>query len=113
MRRVLVLLLAVLAAATACTSSGGGSADPPPIRIGAIYPLSGTQGPGGVEEFLGVQVAAQLVNRDGGGRQAGRPRRRRPGLPGRSDRGEARPQRDLLRPRPPRPAAAPPGRLAA
>jgi branched-chain amino acid transport system substrate-binding protein len=71
MRRVLVLLLAALAAATACTSSGGGSADPPPIRIGAIYPLSGTQGPGGVEEFLGVQVAAQLVNRDGG--VAGRP----------------------------------------
>jgi branched-chain amino acid transport system substrate-binding protein len=43
-------------------SSGDGDA----LRIGAIYPLSGTQGPGGVEEFQGVQVAADLANADGG-----------------------------------------------
>jgi branched-chain amino acid transport system substrate-binding protein len=38
----------------------------PPLRIGAVYPLSGTQGPGGIEEFHGVEVAAELAN-DGGG----------------------------------------------
>jgi len=37
-----------------------------PIRVGALYPLSGTQGPGGREEFHGVQLAADLVNDDGG-----------------------------------------------
>jgi branched-chain amino acid transport system substrate-binding protein len=63
MRRVLILLLAVLAAATACTPR---PAEPTPIRIGAVYPLSGTQGAGGVEEFRGVQVAAELANRAGG-----------------------------------------------
>jgi branched-chain amino acid transport system substrate-binding protein len=63
MRRVLILLLAVVAAATACTPR---PAEPTPIRIGAVYPLSGTQGAGGVEEFRGVQVAAELANRAGG-----------------------------------------------
>ncbi len=59
--RPLALLLALLLAAAACTG------DPPePVRVGAIYPLSGTQGMGGIDEFHGVQVAAELVNADGG-----------------------------------------------
>jgi branched-chain amino acid transport system substrate-binding protein len=58
--RPLALLLALLLVA-ACTG------DPPkPVRIGAIYPLSGSQGMGGVDEFHGVRVAAELVNADGG-----------------------------------------------
>lgn len=62
-----VMLVGGLVALNACT------AGPPeePIRIGAVYPLSGTQGPGGVDEFRGVQVAVGLANEDGGVR--GRP----------------------------------------
>jgi branched-chain amino acid transport system substrate-binding protein len=39
---------------------------PVPITVGAIYPLSGSQGPGGVDEHRGVLLAADLVNADGG-----------------------------------------------
>ena len=37
-----------------------------PIRIGALYPLSGSQASGGKEEYHGVQTAASLVNSAGG-----------------------------------------------
>ena len=56
----LVVALAMLAGVS-CTSSS-----PEPIRIGAVYPLSGAQGPGGVDEFDGVRLAVQLANADGG-----------------------------------------------
>jgi branched-chain amino acid transport system substrate-binding protein len=36
------------------------------IRIGALYPLSGSQSSGGTEEYHGVQIAAQLINASGG-----------------------------------------------
>ena len=36
------------------------------IRVGAVYPLSGSQGPGGIDEHRGVMLAADLVNQDGG-----------------------------------------------
>lgn len=55
------VLLMTLVAATACADGAQ-----EPIRIGAVYPLSGTQGPGGVDEFHGVELAVQLVNEDGG-----------------------------------------------
>ena len=59
--RPLALLL-VLPLLASCTA-----ADPPePVRIGAVYPLSGTQGMGGIDEYQGVRVAAELVNADGG-----------------------------------------------
>ena len=67
MRRPAAIVLALgLLGAAACTPES-----PAPLRIGAVYPLSGTQGPGGVDEFHGVQVATQLVNAGGGvqGRQ--------------------------------------------
>jgi branched-chain amino acid transport system substrate-binding protein len=62
MRRAAALLaaLALVAATGSCASS------PEPIRIGALYPLSGSQGPGGIEEHRGVLLAAELVNADGG-----------------------------------------------
>ena len=59
--RPLVVLLVLLLVAS-CTSS-----DPPePVRVGAIYPLSGTQGMGGIDEYHGVRVAAELINAEGG-----------------------------------------------
>ncbi len=70
--RVLAIALAVAALATSCSRSTGAPAGrPEPLRVGAIYPLSGTQGPGGVEEYRGVRIAANLANADGGaaGRQ--------------------------------------------
>ena len=67
MRRALVALLALTTLVVgSCTSSA-----PEPIRVGAVYPLSGSQGPGGVDEFDGARLAVQLVNADGGVR--GRP----------------------------------------
>lgn len=36
------------------------------VVVGAVYPTAGGQGTGGVEEYRGVQVAAELVNADGG-----------------------------------------------
>jgi branched-chain amino acid transport system substrate-binding protein len=63
MRRCGALLAAMALVTTlaSCTSP-----DQEPIRIGALYPLSGSQGPGGVEEHRGVVLAAELVNADGG-----------------------------------------------
>ena len=65
MRRGFTLLVSVAMAATACTTgpidAGGGA-----IKVGAVYPLSGSQGSGGVDEHRGILLAAQLVNSDGG-----------------------------------------------
>jgi branched-chain amino acid transport system substrate-binding protein len=58
---LVVAALVVAAAAGACTPDR-----PEPITIGAVYPLSGAQGPGGLEEFHGVRLAADLVNEAGG-----------------------------------------------
>jgi len=58
---VIFAVLAVVAAAS-CTPD----ASPSTIRVGAIYPLSGAQGPGGRDEFRGVQLAVDLVNAQGG-----------------------------------------------
>ncbi|MGH2398960.1 MAG: ABC transporter substrate-binding protein [bacterium] len=38
----------------------------PPIVIGAVYPTAGTHGSGGLEEFRGLQLAAEYANRAGG-----------------------------------------------
>jgi branched-chain amino acid transport system substrate-binding protein len=61
MRRTLALVLA-----TAFVAAGACASREEPLRIGAVYPLSGTQGPGGIDEFRGVRVAVELVNSDGG-----------------------------------------------
>ena len=62
---VAVALVALAAILTACSGSGVG-ANGDAIRVGAVYPLSGTQGPGGLAEFHGVEVAASMVNALGG-----------------------------------------------
>ena len=64
-RTAIVLALATVAGATACSTS------PQPIRVGAVYPLTGPQAPGGGDEYRGVRLAVDLVNADGGVR--GRP----------------------------------------
>lgn len=46
--------------------AGGCSSGPDPLVVGAVYPLSGSQGPGGIEEHRGVLLAAQLANEAGG-----------------------------------------------
>jgi branched-chain amino acid transport system substrate-binding protein len=61
--RALACLLVLLLAAGGCAGAGK---PPPPVRVGAVYPLSGSQGMGGVEEYRGVMVAAELANHDGG-----------------------------------------------
>ena len=57
-----MLALAVLGAACATVAAAG----PVPLRIGAIFPLSGTTAPGSTDEYLGVTLAAQMVNAQGG-----------------------------------------------
>ncbi|MEA2500326.1 MAG: branched-chain amino acid transport system substrate-binding protein [Actinomycetota bacterium] len=38
----------------------------PTLTIGAVYPTGGGQGPGGIEEYRGLTLAAALQNNDGG-----------------------------------------------
>ncbi|HEY7400855.1 MAG TPA: ABC transporter substrate-binding protein [Actinomycetota bacterium] len=62
MRRSVRYGVALALVASACSSPSS----PDPLVIGAVYPLSGSQGSGGVQEFRGVSLAADLVNADGG-----------------------------------------------
>jgi branched-chain amino acid transport system substrate-binding protein len=67
MRRLFAFTLALALAAVSGSCSKGSD----PIVVGATYPLTGSQGPGGLDEFRGVSLAADFVNRSGGvqGRQ--------------------------------------------
>ncbi len=67
-RVLAVVLVAAMCAIAAC---GAGPAAIPQIRIGAIFPLSAGTEPLAGEELLGVTIAEQLINQDGGiaGRQ--------------------------------------------
>ncbi len=62
MKKVWLALLGLAVVAAGCTSDGS----PAPITIGAVYPLSGSQGPGGIDEHRGILLAADLANQDGG-----------------------------------------------
>jgi branched-chain amino acid transport system substrate-binding protein len=57
-----VLIIAGLAAACASVAAAG----PVPLRVGAIFPLSGSTAPGSTDEYLGATLAAQMVNAKGG-----------------------------------------------
>jgi branched-chain amino acid transport system substrate-binding protein len=65
MRRV-VAQLAAIAIVTASCSTGPSDPSDETIRVGAVYPLSGSQGQGGIDEHRGALLAADLVNADGG-----------------------------------------------
>jgi branched-chain amino acid transport system substrate-binding protein len=67
----LALALALALAASACSGGGSRNGAGPPVRVGLMYPMSGSQGPGGLEEERGAALAATLVNHRGG--IAGRP----------------------------------------
>lgn len=64
--RIVAVVLGVVLAAASCSGSSGSAGRPEPLRVGAIYPLSESQGAGGVEEYRGVQMAARLANAQGG-----------------------------------------------
>ena len=59
-RRLLGLLSVLFVLAPACSPAEK------PIVIGAVYPTGGSHGPGGLEEYRGAKLAAQLVNEEGG-----------------------------------------------
>lgn len=59
---VLVLLITI----SACGSSETGSIDGDTIKIGAIFPLSGSLALLGQESFRGVELAVEQRNKDGG-----------------------------------------------
>ena len=60
-----VLAVAVVLVATGCGATPGRS-DGDAVALGAIYPVSGLQGPGGAEEANGVRLAVELANQRGG-----------------------------------------------
>lgn len=55
--KIVALALAIGLSATGCTSATT------PFVVGAVYPTGGGQGPGGIEEYRGVQLAAELSNK--------------------------------------------------
>lgn len=63
--RVGAILALLLTLATAAACGGAGSDDANTLSVGAVYPLSGSQADG-AGELAGVQLAADLVNADGG-----------------------------------------------
>lgn len=58
---VAVVALAVLATVAVAWAMRSG-----PITVGAVYPTGGGQGPGGIEEYRGLSLAAALQNTKGG-----------------------------------------------
>jgi branched-chain amino acid transport system substrate-binding protein len=60
-RRTIALACLASITAAACARTED------PIRVGAVYPLTGAQAEGGgLDEFRGAELAAALVNEDGG-----------------------------------------------
>ena len=60
-----LLAAAVLAGASCGTAPAAGSNT---IKVGAVFPLSGPQAPLARQEYLGVEIARDFVNADGGAR---------------------------------------------
>jgi len=57
--RTITAVCAAAMFASALTACSHGSAT---LTVGALYPLTGPQGPGGVEEYHGVRVAAAMTS---------------------------------------------------
>ena len=66
MIRLRSLVAALAAAVLAATLVGCGAPKLEPIRIGAVFPISGNAATLAVPELTGVQIAADLANADGG-----------------------------------------------
>ena len=62
MNRFLTILLAALIS----VSSHAAEPEKDPVRIGALFPLSGWAAMGGKTEFGAVQLAVEEINRSGG-----------------------------------------------
>ena len=60
------LVAASLALAGCAAGATGAPASPPPIRIGAVFPISGSAASLAGQELRGVQIATDLVNATGG-----------------------------------------------
>jgi branched-chain amino acid transport system substrate-binding protein len=63
---VLAVVLALVAASCSPGGGSGGSGSSGTVTIGGIYPTTGKQGPGGVDEERGAALAVQLANDQGG-----------------------------------------------
>jgi branched-chain amino acid transport system substrate-binding protein len=63
MKRWFGIALATAMVASACSIT---QTTKDPLVVGAVYPLAGAQGPGGIDEHRGVLLAADLANQDGG-----------------------------------------------
>jgi branched-chain amino acid transport system substrate-binding protein len=64
-RRVVVVAVTLLALIVAACGQSTPTASSNTLVLGAIYPLTGPQGPGGREELAGVQAALQLAESSG------------------------------------------------
>ena len=62
-KRLSVVAVAMLLFAAGCA---GTADDSDALTLGAIYPVSGLQGPGGVDEANGARLAVELANERGG-----------------------------------------------
>lgn len=61
MRRIVTAVAALALAGTAHSASPDD-----PVLVGAVYPTGGSQGMGGVDEYRGALLAAELINAEGG-----------------------------------------------
>src|SRR5579864_30038 len=59
LRRVVLPVIVVVVVATVLAACGNSSKT---TTIGALYPRTGSQGPGGTDEFRGVELAADWAN---------------------------------------------------
>ena len=66
MTRLLALAAAACLVLTAACTASRSASSAQTITIGAVYPLSGSQGPGGRDEYRGVQTAVDLIDANGG-----------------------------------------------
>lgn len=65
-RLLLALTLAVALAAAMIAAVASPTTAAPVLRVGALFPLKGTMSPLARQEYRGVEIARDMVNRDGG-----------------------------------------------
>lgn len=66
MKKILVTFLIFVLIVSSFTACGGGGGDAESFKVGAIYPLSGTNALLGSQCLEAVKIAVDLVNEDGG-----------------------------------------------